>query len=185
MIWLYLAWLVLLLGTNIAFYMQHPEYLPVVRSRQPSAFAIGSGWRCTRCTSSASATTADARQSRPKKLAAELRIPTNVGGAMLDALIDAGLVAPTEEKPVRFLPARPWEGATWPRRWTRFAAHGVVPAVYTGRPVRRVAVDNALTAFERAAGDALEGTTLKAFATMRRTCHCAYDRSSEQRESRQ
>ena len=29
MIWLYLSWLVLLLGAQLAFYVQHPEYLPL------------------------------------------------------------------------------------------------------------------------------------------------------------
>ncbi len=29
MIWLYLSWLILLLGTQLAFYVQHPEYLPL------------------------------------------------------------------------------------------------------------------------------------------------------------
>ena len=29
MIWLYLSWLILLLGAQLAFYVQHPEYLPL------------------------------------------------------------------------------------------------------------------------------------------------------------
>ena len=31
MIWLYLSWLILLVGASIAFYHQHPEYLTVRR----------------------------------------------------------------------------------------------------------------------------------------------------------
>ena len=36
MIWLYLSWLILLLGAQLAFYVQHPEYLPLGQ-RAPSA----------------------------------------------------------------------------------------------------------------------------------------------------
>ncbi len=36
MIWLYLSWLILLLGAQLAFYIQHPEYLPL-GPRAPSA----------------------------------------------------------------------------------------------------------------------------------------------------
>ena len=36
MIWLYLSWLILLLGAQLAFYVQNPEYLPLGQ-RAPSA----------------------------------------------------------------------------------------------------------------------------------------------------
>ena len=40
MIWLYLAWLILLIGASISFYQQHPEYL-----NQPRSQAAGPGNR--------------------------------------------------------------------------------------------------------------------------------------------
>jgi len=36
MIWLYLSWVILLLGAQLAFYVQHPEYMPLGQ-RAPSA----------------------------------------------------------------------------------------------------------------------------------------------------
>jgi hypothetical protein len=46
------------------------------------------------------------------ELSLALSMPPDLLEQMLDALIREGLVAPTDEDPPRFLPARPWESAT-------------------------------------------------------------------------
>jgi membrane protein len=165
MIWLYLAWLVLLLGASIAFYMQHPEYLGgrqvaatfSIRDRERMAlhaiYVIGERYY-------------DAQPAvAAEELALELKIPTNVAVAMLTALTDAGLVAPTEEEPVRFLPARSWEKATLADALQAIRGARTARAVYTGAPVRRVAVEHALAALDRATSETFGRTTLQEFAT--------------------
>ena len=104
MIWLYLSWLILLLGTQLAFYVQHPEYLPLGQ-RAPSAsnstrerLALstmllvgrdfekpGHGWRI-------------------ESLASSLRVPRHLLDPIVTALTAEGLLARTHEN--RLVPAR-------------------------------------------------------------------------------
>jgi membrane protein len=104
MIWLYLSWVVLLLGAQLAFYVQHPEYLPLGQrapsasnaTRERLALSImlsvgrdfdkpGHGWRI-------------------EGLAASLRVPRHQLEPIVTALIDDGLVTRTREN--RLIPAR-------------------------------------------------------------------------------
>jgi membrane protein len=104
MFWLYLSWLILLLGAQLAFYVQHPEYLPL-GPRAPSAsnstrerLALaamllvgqdfekpGHGWRI-------------------EGLASRIRVPRHLLEPVVNALMDAGLLARTSEH--RLIPAR-------------------------------------------------------------------------------
>ena len=104
MFWLYLSWLILLLGAQLAFYVQHPEYLPLGQ-RAPSAsnatrerLALsamlivgqdfekpGHGWRI-------------------EGLASRIRVPRHLLEPVANALMDAGLLARTSEH--RLIPAR-------------------------------------------------------------------------------
>jgi membrane protein len=104
MVWLYLSWLILLLGTQLAFYVQHPEYLPLGQ-RAPSAsnatrerLALsamllvgkdfekpGHGWRI-------------------ESLASSLRVQRHLVEPIVTALMAAGLLTRTAE--YRLVPAR-------------------------------------------------------------------------------
>jgi membrane protein len=104
MIWLYLSWLILLLGAQLAFYIQQPEYL-ALGPRAPSAsnatrerLALsamllvghdfetpGHGWRI-------------------ESLGSRLRVPRHLIEAIVTALTDAELVTRTAEN--RLIPAR-------------------------------------------------------------------------------
>ena len=48
MIWLYVSWLVLLVGAATAFYVQHPQSLRLAASGQRSAIGCASNWRWRR-----------------------------------------------------------------------------------------------------------------------------------------
>jgi membrane protein len=104
MIWLYLSWLILLLGAQLAFYLQNPEYLPLGQ-RAPSAsnemrerLALsamllvgqdfekpGHGWRI-------------------ESLSSRLRVPRHLVEPIVMTLQDAGLLTRTNEN--RLIPAR-------------------------------------------------------------------------------
>jgi len=104
MIWLYLSWLILLLGTQLAFYVQHPEYMPLGQrapsasnaTRERLALSVmlsvgrdfnkpGHGWRI-------------------ESLSASLRVPRHQLEPIVAALIDEGLVTRTREN--RLIPGR-------------------------------------------------------------------------------
>jgi len=104
MLWLYLSWLILLLGAQLAFYVQNPEYLPLGQ-RAPSAanatrerlalYAMllvgrdfekpGHGWRV-------------------ESLAARMRVPRHMLEPVVEALMAVGLITRTNEN--RLMPAR-------------------------------------------------------------------------------
>ncbi len=74
MIWLYLSWLILLLGAQLAFYVQHPEYLrarPARAERVERDCASGSRYRrcCSSGATSRSPGTAGASRVSPRSCA--------------------------------------------------------------------------------------------------------------------
>jgi membrane protein len=104
MMWLYLAWLILLVGASIAFYHQNPEYLrqrefplsnrlkerlalQAIQLIGRSHYGRGGPW-----------TTA--------KLAQHLKVPEETIVGVLSALKDGGLVVTTNDHPAAYVPAR-------------------------------------------------------------------------------
>ena len=106
MIWLYVSWVILLIGSSIAFYHQHPEQL---------------NWRKTDVHLSArmrfqlalqamvSVARYHDRQSdlepTAENLAAYQRVPVQVLQRMLEALVGDGLLTTSNESPPHYLPA--------------------------------------------------------------------------------
>ena len=106
LIWLYLNWLILLLGASIAFYRQHPEYVvaemgePRLSNRMRERVALmamyligrryydgGPGWTFA-------------------SLTQRLGVPMHALQTVLGAMQRAGLVAQTGDDPPAYLPAR-------------------------------------------------------------------------------
>lgn len=96
LIWVWLNWLVLLLGAQLAFYVQNPHYLRTgQREVQPTArlrerLALSVMFLVARSFESG-----DRRWSM-RDLAAELDIPSGALGPVVDALERDGLLEPTE-----------------------------------------------------------------------------------------
>jgi membrane protein len=104
MLWLHLSWLVLLLGAQLAFYAQNPDYLRLGQRTESLANAVrerlalsvmllvgrdfskpGHGWRLG-------------------SLAAEIRVPRHLLEPVLISLTNAGLLTETSES--RLIPAK-------------------------------------------------------------------------------
>jgi membrane protein len=104
MYWLYLSWLILLLGAQLAFYVQQPEYLPLGQ-RAPSAA------NATRERLALSVMLLVARDFekpghgwRIESLAADIRVPRHLLEPIVAALMGADLLTRTNEN--RLIPAR-------------------------------------------------------------------------------
>lgn len=106
MIWLYLSWLILLFGASVAFYAQHREYVLAAggeprlsnRMRERLALAIMTliaehyrrgtgGWTSER-------------------LSQVLQVPRHAVQTVLNALRSAGFLAPIQQEPPAYMPAR-------------------------------------------------------------------------------
>lgn len=104
MLWLHVSWIVLLLGAQLSFYAQNPEYLRLGERAESLANALrerlalsamllvgrdfatpGHGWRI-------------------ESLAARIRVPRHLLAPVIGSLMDAGLLARTNEQ--RLIPAK-------------------------------------------------------------------------------
>jgi membrane protein len=104
MIWLYLSWLILLLGAQLAFYVQHPEYLQLGQR----ALSASNATRERLALSTMLLVGRDFDKPdhgwRIEGVAAQLRVPRHLLEPVTAALTDAGLLTRTSEH--RLIPAR-------------------------------------------------------------------------------
>jgi membrane protein len=109
LLWLDVTWLILLIGGSIAFYHQHPEYMPLGpgpailsnRCRERLALAAMQEIGAAQYAGEAPLTTS--------KLRRRLRVPEETLQRMLAALTDANLVTTTADTPPRWVAIRPLE----------------------------------------------------------------------------
>ncbi|MBK1646735.1 ribonuclease BN [Thiocapsa imhoffii] len=106
MIWIYIAWLILLIGASIAFYHQHPEYLRVrshdlkLSNRQRERLALTlAGQIACRYENGQTPWTCE-------ELARNLGVPQTNTERMLGVLEQGGFVIRTQGDPPAFVPAR-------------------------------------------------------------------------------
>lgn len=110
MIWIYLSWLILLVGASIAFYHQQPEYLGLDRgdvrlsARMRERLALQVMFLIARrhYEESEAAWSIDA-------LAQRLRLPVDAVGRVLDTLEAEGVLAVSGDHDDRYLPAKALE----------------------------------------------------------------------------
>lgn len=109
LIWLYLAWLILLAGASISFYHQHPEYL---RARQRE-LRLGNRVRLQLALlvmlQIARSFAGQAGARRVDDLSQALNVPGEAVSEVVAALEHSGLIVKNAEEPPGYLPARPLE----------------------------------------------------------------------------
>ncbi len=104
MIWLYLSWLILLLGTQLAFYLQNPDYLRLGQRTE----VMSNGLRERLALSAMLLIGRDFETPghgwRGESLAARIRIARHLLEPVIASLMRAGLVTQTKDQ--RLMPAR-------------------------------------------------------------------------------
>jgi len=110
MIWLQLAWLILLLGSSIAFYRQHPEYL-IAGGREGVHLSHEQDERLALAVMFSIARAWYGGGIPPDRdaLAHRLHVPVHPVERALTALRGAGLITLSGEEDVGYVPARPPE----------------------------------------------------------------------------
>lgn len=109
MLWLYLSWLILLLGAQVAFYAQHPELVrPFRPTRPPGARARERVGLEVMYRVVAAYEREQPRWTRDALLTA-LRPPADLLEETVALLVERGLLAESDEDPPTLLPARPPE----------------------------------------------------------------------------
>ncbi|MGI9263706.1 MAG: YihY/virulence factor BrkB family protein [Gammaproteobacteria bacterium] len=131
LIWLYVGWLILLLGAQIAFYHQHPEYLKSGRrkviptGRKREALALELMVRVGR-TFLKGPTTMDVNE-----LAAVIGVPGTTLGGVAKSLQDSGLITKSEDGSLT--PGRDLESTTLADVFSALRAPGDQEVLDTGK----------------------------------------------------
>src|SRR5262249_33919881 len=106
LIWLYVSWLILLLGADISFYFQHPEYLYAM----PGEPRLSNRMRERLAVAVMSHIASHFVDGRPpwtlQQLTQRLGIPMHAVNGVLDALEGCGLLIRSHDDPPAYLPAR-------------------------------------------------------------------------------
>ncbi len=112
MIWLYLSWLILLVGASIAFYHQHPEFQS--GSRAPRLLSAHTEERLAVWSMAliGRAHVQGAAAWTAQRLAQRLGMPVANIEQLLDTLAHGGLLAQTTDAPPCYLPTRALETIT-------------------------------------------------------------------------
>ncbi len=161
MLWLYLAWLILLVGASIAFYHQHPEYLTMRRrelnlsNRMKERLALLSMYLI-----------ADNhfRGIGPwtlEALAKHLAVPTDVVESIIAPLESGGLVIAAGEAPPVYVPAQAPERISVKTLLETVRSGGEDTDLWPQQLHRELAVDRIIDRVDQAVDAALQGITLR------------------------
>ena len=102
--WLYLSWLILLLGAQLSFYVQHPEHLRTGHADIPTTGALRERLAMSVMVLLAERFVAGAARWTTNALAERLDVPATVLGSVVSALESHGLVLTAEDDSL--VPAR-------------------------------------------------------------------------------
>jgi membrane protein len=153
MMWMYISWLILLVGSSVAFYVQHPEYVaPTRRSgdlsiKQREALAL-----------QIMGVIAERHYKSRKPFSASdfvLRLRVQIQGVtkVLRALKEAGLITENSEEPARYLPNAPLEKTSLKQVIDAVRSEGNASMLGLGAPRRPV---HGVAAVTKAIDDALD-----------------------------
>ncbi|MCP5367919.1 MAG: YihY family inner membrane protein [Hyphomicrobiales bacterium] len=163
-IWLYVGWLILLVGASISFYHQNPEYLATRRGplRLGNAFKEKMGLLVMYLVGhnyyrDGPAWTMEALSHR-------LRVPGTALEVVILALEGAGLLKRTKDEPTTFLPGRPMEATTVKEVLDAVRMADANANLSVGILPREAGVEDVVGRIDRALEDALAGRTLKDLA---------------------
>jgi membrane protein len=164
MIWLYVSWLILLVGGSIAFYVQQPEYLRA----DPGPIRLSNRVRervALQITSQIARTYYEGGEPWALlPLTKRLRLPREAAERVLQSLEENDLVVRTSDEPPCFIPARPPEETEVKAVLDAVRFAGEDGQFSVERVPAAPAVKRLMDDADTAVADALRGCTLKQLA---------------------
>ncbi|AHE97944.1 YhjD/YihY/BrkB family envelope integrity protein [Thioalkalivibrio paradoxus] len=163
LIWLYLAWLILLIGSNIAFYIQHPEYMRVRGAGMQVSGAMRERLGLHLMAQVGARFLSGEKAPSLDEIAYRLQVPSRALVGAASALTRAGLLVVTGDDDPRYLPGRDL---------AEIQVNQILTALREGEDVARYqrlagipAVEDAVARVERSRAQALESATLRDLLT--------------------
>jgi membrane protein len=160
MLWLYVAWLVLLVGASVAFYHQYPEHISLERGERKLSPRMVERLALALLTEIATDFAAGGSRPTVDDLATRLRVPNGTAAGLIHAMERDGLIVATAEAPAGWLPARPPDSILLSDIMAVVRADGEIPSLSPGGTEAAPAVNKLLDSLERERETALHGKTL-------------------------
>jgi membrane protein len=161
MIWLYVSWLILLIGAAVAFYRQHPEYL-VARSGEPVlSMRMHERLALTLMSMIARQQVYGGEPWTLDRMTQQLAVPMRSIGLVLDALCASGLLATGGEDDPTYLPARDLSSISVKQLLDAVRRGDEDPALTPDSLPVPVIVQSVLFKLDEAAANAVGGVTLR------------------------
>ena len=164
LIWIYLGWLILLIGGSISFYIQHPDYIAMPRGRLRLSARYREKLALAVAHAIAQAFHHDGGSRGVDDLAGRLEAPSEAVEGVLDALEAEGFVVRDDGEPPGYLPGRPPESIMIKQILDAVRATDEQPHADPAELPREPAIDAVLETLDRASEAALEGRTLEDLA---------------------
>ncbi|HEY0634571.1 MAG TPA: YhjD/YihY/BrkB family envelope integrity protein [Gammaproteobacteria bacterium] len=166
MIWLYLAWVILLFGAQVAYFHQHPEQIRLGGTRLVLSNRLRERLALTVMTLVADSYCNERAPWTLERLVQRLRIPGDTLGEVVDLLQTRQLLVETGSEPPEYLPAHNPEGLTIARLLTEIREAGEEQSEFDASALALPAVDDLFGRLQGGMIAALDGLTLKALVTL-------------------
>jgi membrane protein len=164
MIWLYLGWLIMLIGGAISFYQQHPEYIGTPRG----TLRLGARYKEKLALSISRAVAESFYQGAGPlsgdDLVQRLGATSEAVEIVIDALVAQGLLVRTESEVPGYLPGRPPEDTAILDILLAVRSADEMPHADPANLPAVTAIDDILDVLDRTTETALQGRTLKDLA---------------------
>lgn len=164
MIWIYVGWLVVLVGAAMCYYIQYPSNQPLSRKDMQLSPHLREKVALQICAVIGEAFYTDQKGISLPRLAARLRVPSAVIESILAALTASGILALTSGRRPEYLPGRPFDETSVQQMMEALRARDAFDA----RSLRHIRpmenVDDVLKRGETLRAAALGNITLKQLA---------------------
>lgn len=164
MIWLYLNWLIVLVGADIAFYHQYPAQLVAPSRELPLSNRVKEKIALLAATFIGRSYYTNAPAWSREALAGRIGVPRMSVETVLNAMRRAGIVTETADEPARYLPARAFEMISVKELLDVVRTAEEAPSLAAETLPRVPEVEDLLAHLDEAIDESLRGRTLHELA---------------------
>ena len=175
MIWLYVSWTILLIGSAVAFYHQHPEYIGARRAQFLLSVSTLERLALSCAVTITKRFYAGEQPPTLNDLARRFEVPEKIIGGLLDVLQRCDYIVATSGDPSGYVPARPPETIRVADVLTTIRKDGRSDTYMNAALAAQPTVMRVAEAAEAATRQALDGLTLKDLAFDRVTAEGTHE----------
>lgn len=164
MIWLYLNWLIVLVGASLAFYHQYPAQLATPSRELRLSNRVKEKITLLVATFIGRNYYTNAPAWSLEALAGRIGVPLGSVEMVIDAMIRAGIVTETADEPTRYLPARAFEMISVKELLDAVRTAEEAPSLAAETLPREPEIESLLAHLDAAVDQSLSGRTLRDLA---------------------